>query len=128
MTKRDTFWQKLFHPIADFFTYPDEMTKRDTFEQKFDVILKKLFDPSGRSGRRDFLITCLVSILLSFVLIGLYTMIVAYIRRWHDLGRSGWWTLLSLVPFVGWAAFLHLLTTPGISREASQPRPGMTKG
>ncbi|WP_245870266.1 DUF805 domain-containing protein [Teichococcus rhizosphaerae] len=23
-------------------------------------------------------------------------------RRWHDRGRSGWWSLLLLVPVIGW--------------------------
>lgn len=23
-------------------------------------------------------------------------------RRWHDRGRSGWWNLLLLLPFIGW--------------------------
>lgn len=25
----------------------------------------------------------------------------ASIRRWHDLDKSGWWMLISLVPFIG---------------------------
>jgi uncharacterized membrane protein YhaH (DUF805 family) len=31
------------------------------------------------------------------------------VRRLHDTGRSGWWLLLSLVPFVGWVGVLALL-------------------
>nr|WP_237183157.1 DUF805 domain-containing protein [Roseomonas gilardii] len=23
-------------------------------------------------------------------------------KRWHDRGRSGWWNLLLLLPFIGW--------------------------
>lgn len=23
------------------------------------------------------------------------------VRRWHDLDKSGWWTLIALIPFVG---------------------------
>jgi uncharacterized membrane protein YhaH (DUF805 family) len=82
-----------------------------------DSFGKKLFDPSGRSGRVDFLLTWLVSIPLSFILVGIYTTIVGYIRRWHDLGRSGWMTLLLLIPFVNFFVFLYLLFAPGIAQE-----------
>lgn len=39
-------------------------------------------------------------------------------RRLHDTGRSGWWLLLGLVPFVSLVAlvFLVLPSTPGANR------------
>jgi Predicted membrane protein len=27
---------------------------------------------------------------------------VVAIKRWHDIDKSGWWSLLILIPFVGW--------------------------
>lgn len=27
--------------------------------------------------------------------------IIFQVKRWHDLGKSGWWVLINLVPFVG---------------------------
>ena len=78
-----------------------------------DSFFKKLFDPSGRSGRIDFLLGWLASIVLSIILVGIYTGIVNSIRRWHDLGRSGWLTLLLLIPFLGPFIFLYLLFAPG---------------
>ncbi len=35
------------------------------------------------------------------------------VRRWHDIGQSGWLTILSYVPFVGWIPSLILLFMPG---------------
>ena len=35
------------------------------------------------------------------------------VRRWHDIGQSGWLTLLSLIPAVGGIVFIVLLLIPG---------------
>ena len=40
-----------------------------------------------------------VSIIASLAMI--YPAIALYAKRWHDRGKSGWWTLISLVPVIG---------------------------
>ena len=35
------------------------------------------------------------------------------IRRWHDLGKSGWFTLLSLIPVVNFFVEIYLWVAPG---------------
>jgi uncharacterized membrane protein YhaH (DUF805 family) len=40
-------------------------------------------------------------------------------RRLHDIGKSGWMTLLWLVPVVGWIWLLILLFTPSQDDENS---------
>ena len=85
-----------------------------------DTFMQKLFDPKGRSGRLDFLLTLLVSIVLSFILIGIYTEIVAFIRRWHDLGKSGWFTLLMLIPLVNFLVLLYLLFASGVKQGGAE--------
>ncbi len=37
-------------------------------------------------------------------------------RRLHDIGRSGWWQLVSLIPLVGWVVVLYWYVQP--SEEA----------
>ncbi len=85
-----------------------------------DSFFKKLFDPSGRSGRCELLLLALVSGLLSLILIGIYTGIVAYIRRCHDLGKSGWFILLLLIPFVGFFIALYLWFAPGVKQGGAE--------
>jgi uncharacterized membrane protein YhaH (DUF805 family) len=38
-------------------------------------------------------------------LIFLYPTLALYTKRWHDRGKSGWWTLIILIPIIGqiWA-------------------------
>jgi uncharacterized membrane protein YhaH (DUF805 family) len=35
------------------------------------------------------------------------------IRRLHDIDRSGWWTLLGFVPFIGWVVLIIWACTKG---------------
>jgi uncharacterized membrane protein YhaH (DUF805 family) len=33
-------------------------------------------------------------------------------RRLHDIGKSGWWLLIGLIPFVGWIIMIYFLVQP----------------
>ena len=35
------------------------------------------------------------------LLLFLYPSLAIYTKRWHDRGKSGWWTLICLVPVIG---------------------------
>lgn len=39
-------------------------------------------------------------------LVTLIPSIALAIRRLHDIGRSGWWLLIGLIPFVGWIVLI----------------------
>jgi uncharacterized membrane protein YhaH (DUF805 family) len=32
----------------------------------------------------------------------LWPTLAVSVKRWHDRGKSGWWLLAALIPFVGW--------------------------
>src|SRR3954470_6044901 len=81
----------------------------------------KYADFVGRAGRAEFwwfflfvllgsAITSLVSVRL-YALFGLITLLpilAVGARRLHDTNRSGWWQLLSLVPFGFILVFIYL--------------------
>jgi uncharacterized membrane protein YhaH (DUF805 family) len=94
--------------------------------QWYLLALKKYKDFDGRSKRNEYWYFVLFSFLITLVLGiidrvlnltlpgsgvgllgGLYSLAVlvpgvaAGIRRLHDTGRSGWWLLISFIPFVG---------------------------
>lgn len=82
------------------------------------------FDPEGRIGRKWFWLGSIIFViapmgagivdvllgfdpnnfgLVSFIvwLVTLYPYVVLLAKRWHDRGKSGKWTLISLIPLLG---------------------------
>src|SRR5579863_7344169 len=58
------------------------------------------------------------ALLVAFWLISLHFFAFSlYIRRFHDFGRSGWWSLLLLIPLVGFITGLILLFIHGDETE-----------
>ncbi|MEH7400144.1 MULTISPECIES: DUF805 domain-containing protein [Bacillaceae] len=83
-------------------------------------VLKNYVVFHGRASRTEFwmfmlinaIITFLLSLLDNFAntdnmisgiygLLTLLPLIAVGVRRLHDIGKSGWWYLISLIPFIG---------------------------
>ena len=58
-------------------------------------------------------------------LLFLYPALAVYTKRWHDRDKSGWWTLIIFVPFIGALWFLiecgFLRGTDGPNRFGNDP-------
>jgi uncharacterized membrane protein YhaH (DUF805 family) len=113
-----------------------------TMQSYLDVIRKyAMFD--GRSARTEFWMFVLINLIIEIILSllfrngflrfipGLYSLFVLLpslavgCRRLHDVGRSGWWQLLALIPLIGiivliiwWATDSH----PGPNKYGSSPK------
>lgn len=95
---------------------------------------KRFAEFKGRTSRSNywfaFLMNFIVSLVLSVlfsvtdsgifnVLLSIYSLAVFIpslamnVRRMHDINKSGWWILISLVPVVGGIWFIVLLATQG---------------
>ncbi len=51
--------------------------------------------------------------------------IAVSVRRLHDIDRSGWWVLISLVPIIEWIVLIvfHVQdSTPGSNRYRANPK------
>ena len=63
------------------------------------------------------------SVVIALALI--YPSICVGIKRWHDRDKSGWWTLINLIPIVGWIWSLveqgFLVGTAGPNRFGEDP-------
>jgi uncharacterized membrane protein YhaH (DUF805 family) len=68
-----------------------------------------------------------VAILFGMVIgfLALWSALALTVKRWHDVGATGWFSLLSLPPFANFAMFLLLCLLPGnegANRFGSNPR------
>ncbi|KAA9133407.1 DUF805 domain-containing protein [Marinihelvus fidelis] len=113
------------------------------------TVLKKYAQFSGRSRRSEIwwfiLFNIIVTIVLSIIdnvtgttnasgygilgtiyaLAVLLPSIAVGVRRLHDTGKTGWWILIGLVPFVGWIVlivFYCIDSEPGTNQYGPNPK------
>ena len=105
------------------------------FKRSISTCFKKYIDFSGSASRSEFWsffmfynAVCLVAFIadgigfisLTVVLALLLPSICVSIRRLHDLGKSGWWYLLILIPCVGVIVLLVWFVKPGYGDDPLQ--------
>lgn len=102
-----------------------------TFQQAVSTCFAKYVDFSGRASRSEYWWFALAYVVLALVagfihqivyaivvLAFLLPLITAGARRLHDVGRSGWWLLIGLIPLVG-LVLLYFMVQP--SQPESNP-------
>jgi len=115
--------------------------------------MKKYVDFSGRARRKEYWMFTLFNIIFSIVAIvldnilgtanedlgygliyGLFGLAILLptlavtVRRLHDVGKSGWWIFISLIPIVGgiWLFILTLTDSqPGDNQYGANPKMSM---
>ncbi|MCM3600019.1 DUF805 domain-containing protein [Robertmurraya korlensis] len=112
--------------------------------QWYMKVLKNYIGFQGRARRKEywmfFLFNFLITILLSLIetmlglggiLSGIYGLavllpsIAVSVRRLHDIGRTGWWMLLSFIPVIGLIVllvFAVLDSQPGENKYGPNPK------
>lgn len=117
--------------------------------KEFLDVFKKTLDFKSRSRRKEYwmfiLFTSIISVVLSIIeiVLGLeiatdigllstiFTLIILIpslsvtVRRLHDIGRTGWWVLLSFIPILGWIVlfiFTLLDSEAGSNKYGSNPK------
>jgi uncharacterized membrane protein YhaH (DUF805 family) len=62
---------------------------------------------------------------LILAILGLWASLALTVKRWHDVGMTGWFALLTLPPFANFVVFLLLCLLPGTvgpNRHGKDPR------
>lgn len=91
-----------------------------TFQDSIKTCFSKYVDFEGRAKRPEFwwfvlftVVTSVVIGMFSDALSGLFSLavflpsIAVGARRLHDIGKSGWWQLLWLIPVIGWIVLIY---------------------
>ena len=106
------------------------------FIEAFKVCIGKYATLDGRARRSEFWYWTLAKLLIGIVLgwipfIGILISIALFIpsiavgiRRLHDIGKSGWWYLLILLPLVNLVLiyFFILDSQPGENQYGPNPK------
>jgi uncharacterized membrane protein YhaH (DUF805 family) len=96
------------------------------FKTAVITCLTKYVDFDGRASRSEFwwfflfqvIVISVLSILLSFLgniasLALLLPGLAAAVRRLHDIGKSGWWIFIGLIPLIGWIIAIYWAAKEG---------------
>ncbi len=96
------------------------------------AVLKNYAGFNGRAGRSEYWMFFLINLVIAVVLyvIGtlIHSQIIYYLyslavlipglavafRRLHDTGKSAWWILIALIPFIGGIWLIVLLAAQGV--------------
>lgn len=98
----------------------------DDFVSSVKTCLQKYADFNGRAARPEFWWFVLFQVIVIVVLgmvsqtlsslasLGLLVPALAVgARRLHDIGKSGWFQLLGLIPIIGWILLIYWAVQPG---------------
>lgn len=106
-----------------------------------DPIQKHYADFEGRVGRQEFwmfmlfcfginvVLEIIPSDLLNFVVsLALFIPSIAIgSRRLHDIGKSGWWQLLWIIPIIGWIIIIVFFVTDTVQADNEYGSPARPK-
>ena len=102
------------------------------FSQAVKIVFSNYANFSGRARRSEYWYFVLFSLIISLIpivnlIVGLISIIpgiAVCVRRLHDIGKSGWWLLLCLIPIVNLILLVWYCTDsqPGENQWGANPK------
>jgi uncharacterized membrane protein YhaH (DUF805 family) len=101
------FWQAISSGFSNYVNFSARACRSEYWYWALFVVLADI---------ATWIIDMAIGVQVTTSLFGLATFLPSLavaIRRLHDLDRTGWWILLSLVPIVGWIILIIWYCTRG---------------
>ncbi len=105
-------------------------------------VLKKYANFEGRARRQEYWMFLLINLIIIFVIglidgltgdsgiIGMIYSLFVFIpslavgiRRLHDIGKTGWWIVISFVPIIGFFVLVYFFVQDGEAENQWGPNP-----
>ena len=89
------------------------------------VVIMFFMPPAMQAhGINGNVVRVIAFLFLGYVLVSIIPGIAVTVRRLHDIGRSGWWWLISLLPYVGLILFVFMCrdSQPGSNQYGQNPK------
>ncbi len=105
MEKEPSVWEYMIMPLKKYSDFKGRSRRKEYwyFTLLMIIIIVPLaftFGVLSESGNEEIGMIP-IGILVLFVLALFVPSLAVTVRRLHDTGRSGWWYLVSLIPYVG---------------------------
>ena len=74
-------------------------------------------DPANAEQAMEQMSAMFIPMMIAMIIM-LYPSLAVYTKRWHDRGKSGWWSLIMFIPLAG---FIWFIVELGILRGTDGP-------
>jgi uncharacterized membrane protein YhaH (DUF805 family) len=109
----------VFEPYKRYFDFQGRASRREywMFYLLFVIVTVVTTVLVGVLGRDNPISMVVYSLFGLFILGSLIPSVAVTVRRLHDTNRSGWWLLISFLPFIGGLVLLVFTVLPGTPGE-----------
>lgn len=109
----------MFEPYKRYFDFQGRASRREywMFYLLFVIVTVVTTVLVGVLGRDNPISMVVYSLFGLFILGSLIPSVAVTVRRLHDTNRSGWWLLISFLPFIGGLVLLVFTVLPGTPGE-----------
>lgn len=90
------------------------------FSVGFISTLREVLSAFYHNYKRNNDTSSVVPVLIVVLLLAIFLLIInlsIFAKRFHDTGRSGYWSLLGVIPYIQWIVFVYLLFKMGDDKK-----------
>lgn len=90
------------------------------FSVGFISIVREVLSAFYQNYKKNNDTSSVVPVLIVFLLFAIFLLIInlsIFAKRFHDTGKSGYWSVLGIIPYIQWIVFVYLVFKMGDTRK-----------